>query len=71
MRWDERIHEGLEVWPPPLRERVSDLPFVVDALASELCTDGRKALIKPSLEAFDLVVFGSEVVAGAIWTSAT
>lgn len=58
MWWDERIHECLEVWPPPLRERITDFPFVVDALTGELGPDRREALVEPGLKAFDLVVFG-------------
>lgn len=42
---DEWVHEGLEVWPPPLRQRISNHPLVVDALPCELCTDGGKALV--------------------------
>jgi len=30
--WDEGIHKGLEVWPPPLRQAVSDLPVIVHAV---------------------------------------
>lgn len=54
VRRDEGVHEGLKVGPPPLRERVADLPLVVDALACELRADGREALVQPRLEAFDL-----------------
>ena len=63
MRGDERIHERFEVGAPPLRQRVADLPLVVDALAGELRADGREALVQPCFEAFDFVVFGAEVVA--------
>jgi hypothetical protein len=63
MRGDEGVHEGLEVRPPPLRKCVANLPFVGDALASELRADGCKALVQPILEALNLVVLGAEVVA--------
>jgi hypothetical protein len=53
---DEGVHERLEVGPPPLRKRVADSPFVVYALARELCADRRKALVQPGLETFDLIV---------------
>jgi hypothetical protein len=66
MRRDERIHECFKVGPPPLRQRVANLPLVVYTLASELCADWCKALIQPRLEALDLVVFGAEVVARSI-----
>lgn len=66
MGGDEGVHEGLEVGSPPLRKRVADLPLVIDALARELCSDWRKALVQPRLEAFDLIVLGAEIVARAI-----
>jgi hypothetical protein len=69
VRRDERVHEGLKVGAPPLRERVADLPLVVDALACELRADGRKALVQPSLEAFNLLDFLREVVAGSAYIS--
>ena len=67
VRGQKRVHEGLEVGPPPLRERVTDLPLVVDGLAAELAAHGRQALVQPSLEALDLVVLGSQVVAWSVW----
>jgi hypothetical protein len=66
VRWDEGVHEGLEVGPPPLRQCVADYPLVIDTLARELCADWCEALVQPRLEAFDLVVFRAEVVAGAL-----
>jgi hypothetical protein len=63
VRWDEGVHERLEVWPPPLRQRIANHPLIVDALACELCADWCEALVQPRLEAFDLVVFRTEVVA--------
>jgi hypothetical protein len=65
VRGDEGVHERLKVGAPPLRQCVADLPLVVDALACELCADGCEALVQAGLEAFDLVVFCAEVVAGA------
>ena len=62
MRGNEWVHEGLEVRSPPLRKRVADLPFIVDAFTCELRADWCKALIQPRLEALDFVVFGAEVV---------
>jgi hypothetical protein len=63
VRGDERVHECLEVRSPPLRERVADLPLIVDTLACELCANWCKTLIEPSLKALDLVVFSAQVVA--------
>jgi hypothetical protein len=63
VRGDEWVHECLEVGSPPLRKCVSNLPLIVDALACELRADWCKALVQPGLEAFDLVIFGAEVVA--------
>jgi hypothetical protein len=62
---DKWVHERLEVGPPPLRQCVTDLPLVVDAFACELGADGRETLVEPRLEALDLVVFCTEIVAGA------
>jgi hypothetical protein len=63
MRRDERVHEGLEIGSPPLRQCVANLPLVVNALACKLRANWCKALVQPRLEAFDLVVFGAEVIA--------
>lgn len=65
MRRDEGVHECLEVGSPPLRQRVADLPLIVDTLTGELCADGSKALVQARLEALYLVVFGTKVVARA------
>lgn len=62
MRGDERVHERLEIRAPPLRQRVADLPLVVDALAGKLRADGRQALVEARLEALDLVVLGAQIV---------
>ena len=64
VRRQEGVHEGLEVGPPPLRERVADLPLLVDGVAAELVADGREPLVQPRLEALDLVVRRVQVVAG-------
>ena len=66
VRGQERVHEGLEVGPPPLRQAVAHLPLVVDGVARELVADGREALIEARLEARDLVVGGAEVVAWSV-----
>lgn len=63
MRWEERVHEGLKVRSPPLCEGVAYLPFVVHALARELVAYWCQTFIQTELEAFDLIVFGLEVVA--------
>lgn len=63
VRRQEGIHEGFEIGPPPLGQRVADLPFVVDALARKLAADGRQTLVESELEAFDLVVFCLQIVA--------
>lgn len=69
MRGDERIHEGLEVGAPPLRQSVAHLPLVVDAFACELRADGCEALVQARFEALNFVVFRTEVVAGASYVS--
>ena len=66
VRGDERVHESLEVRPPPLRKSVADLPLVVDAFAGELRAYGCEALVEPGLEPLDLVVFGTEIIAGSV-----
>lgn len=65
MARQERVHERLEVRPPPLRQRVANLPVLVDALAGELRADGRQALVEARLEAGYFVVVVVEVVAGS------
>jgi hypothetical protein len=66
MRRDKRIHERLEVGPPPLRKRIANAPLIIHALARELRADRRKALVQPRLEALDLIILGLEVVARSI-----
>lgn len=41
----ERIHESLEIRPPPLRERITDLPILVHALTRELRSDRSQTLV--------------------------
>lgn len=62
MSRQERVHERLKVRPPPLRQRVPDLPIFVHAFARELRADGCETLIEPFLEALDFVVLEVEVV---------
>jgi hypothetical protein len=62
MRWDERVHEGLEIGSPPLRQRITDLPLFIDTLTTELRTNWSQALIQSNLEAFNLVILGVQVV---------
>lgn len=66
MRRDERVHEGLEVGPPPLSKRIANYPLVVYAFACELCAHWCEALVQPRLEALNLVVFGAEVIARSV-----
>lgn len=63
MGGDEWVHERLKVWAPPLRQRVANLPVLVDSLSSELRPDWCEPFIQSRLEPLDLVVFGFEVVA--------
>lgn len=62
MRWEKRVHEGLEVRSPPLGQGVAYLPFVVHALARELVAYWCQTFIQAELEAFDFIVFGLKVV---------
>jgi hypothetical protein len=45
MRWDERVHEGLEIRSPPLRQRITNLPLLIDTLATKLRTNRSQAFI--------------------------
>lgn len=58
---DERVHEGLEVGAPPLGKAVADVP-VARRLAVSQAADGGQALVKPRLEALDLVVLRAQVI---------
>lgn len=62
MRWDERVHESLEIRSPPLRQRITNLPLLINTLATELCTNRSQSLIQSHLEPVYLVIFGLEVV---------
>lgn len=60
-------HKRLEVGPPPLRETVPDLPFVVDAVRRVKLARlawRREAVVEPALEPVDLVFARLEVVSG-------
>ena len=59
----EWIHERFEIGPPPLSERVCNLPLIIDTLARELGPRRRQALVETRFEAFDLVIIGLEVIA--------
>lgn len=62
VRRQKGIHEGFEIGSPPLRQCVTDLPLIIDALARELTANGREPLVEPQLEPFDLVVFRLQIV---------
>ena len=62
----EWIHERFKVGPPPLCERVGNLPLIIDTLARELSPRRRQALVETRFEAFDLFIIGLEVIA---WSS--
>ena len=62
MRWNERVHESLEVWSPPLCQRVSNLPFIINTFSRELTPHRRQPLIQPHLEPLDLVIFRFQIV---------
>ena len=66
VRGQERVHERLEVRPPPLRQRIAHLPLVVDGLAAELGPDGREAFVETRLESGDLFVLRKEVIAWSV-----
>ena len=63
MSGEERIHERLEIRPPPLRERVADFPLCV-------CASGRirgaEPLRQAGLEGGDLGGGCGQVVAGQL-----
>lgn len=65
VRRDKRVHEGLEVGAPPLRQGIAHHPLIVYALSCKLRADWCKALVQSGLETLNLVVFGAEVVARA------
>jgi len=63
MRRDEGVHESLEIRPPPLRQRITNLPFLINALAAKLRTYRRQSLVQPHLEPFYFLIFGLQVIA--------
>lgn len=59
---DKRVHERLEIWPPPLRQRLANLPLALCAYARELIAHRRESLVQSGLETFDLFVLGSQII---------
>jgi len=39
MGWNEWVHERLEIGPPPLSQRVTNNPLIIDAFARKLRSD--------------------------------
>jgi hypothetical protein len=70
MTRQERIHESLEIWPPPLGQGVANFPIFIDAFTCELRSYRCKALIQTCLEAFNLVIVMLKIVARSRLTSA-
>lgn len=66
MRRQKRIHERFEIRSPPLRERIPNLPFIIDAFAGELVADGGEALVETRFEAGDFFVSVEKVVAWSV-----
>lgn len=62
MRWDEWVHEGLEIRSPPLRKRITNLPLLINALTTELRTNRCQTLIQSHLEPLNLIIVFFEVV---------
>ena len=60
----EGIHEGLEVGTPPLSEGVGNLPVAVGSIVC-LCVCWAEPLVHAFLEARNLFVFSTEIVAWA------
>jgi hypothetical protein len=60
------VHESFEIWSPPLRQRVANLPLIVYRLPAELGAYGRQPLIEACLETGNLVILRKQVVA---WSS--
>ena len=63
MRRQERVHERFEVGSPPLSQCVTDMPFIIHALAGKLCAYRGKTFVEPKLESLDFIILGLEVVA--------
>ena len=62
MRRVEWIHERLEVGSPPLRDRVCNLPLIIDTFTRELSPRRRQALIEARFETFNLIFIGVQVI---------
>jgi len=58
---EEGVHEGFEVGPPPLCQRVGDVPVGGGGGVGGGC----ELFVQAGLEAFEFVVPGIEVVARA------
>lgn len=65
--WQKRVHEGLEVWPPPLGQGIADLPVFIDTFSRELRAYRGQALIQSLLEAVDLLVLVVQVVTWSVY----
>ena len=63
MRRQVRIRERLETWPPPLRKRIRNLPFIIDTFTGELRPRRCEAFVETRFEAFDFIFISMEVVA--------
>lgn len=66
MSRQKRVHERLEIRPPPLRQRIANLPIVVHALPAKLRSHRREPLIQPFLEPVFFLVFMVQVVAWSV-----
>lgn len=53
----KRVHERLEIRPPPLSQSITNLPVLIDTLAGELRAHRGQTLIQPLLKPVDLFVF--------------
>jgi hypothetical protein len=58
----KRIHKGLEIRPPPLRQRITDLPVFIDAFPRELGSYRRETLVQTLLKSFNFVILEVEIV---------
>ena len=63
MRWAVWVHERLKTGSPPLRNRISNLPLIVDTLARELGPGWCQAVVETRFKAFNLLFIGAKVVA--------
>jgi hypothetical protein len=64
--WQVRVHEGLKVRAPPLRQGITNFPVLVDSLARELRSNGGQALIQALLEALNLLFVVGEIITGPV-----